>query len=54
MQLMIKESTAHSVKCSGSLAEMYQHRPVCSTGFKEVSFHGLTVEVAAGQVFLER
>ena len=53
MRLMIKELTARSVKYSGSSAERYQHRPVCSTGSKVVSFRGFIVE-AVGQVFLER
>ena len=45
MQLMIKESTVHLVKCSGSLAERYQQRPVCSVEFRVVSFRGFTVKV---------
>ena len=54
MWLMIKESTAHSVKCSGSSAERYWQRPVCSTGFRVVSFRGFTFRLMAGRVFLER
>ena len=54
MQLMIKESTARSVKDSGSSAERYPQKPVCSVGFRVVSFHEFTVWIVAGQVFLER
>ena len=50
MWLMIKESTAHSMECLGNSAERYQHRPVCSTGFKVVSFRRFIM----GRVFLER
>ena len=50
MWLMMKELTTHAVKCSGSLAERYWHRPICSTGSKGVSFRGLTVKVVAGRV----
>ena len=53
MQLMIKESTARSMKCSGDSAERYRHRPVCSSWFRVVSFCGLIAEVV-GQVFLVR
>ena len=53
MWLMIKESTARSVKCSGVSAERYQHRPVFSSWFRVVSFCGFIVE-AVGQVFLVR
>ena len=38
MRLMMKESTARSVKDSGSSLERYQQRPVCSIGFRVVSF----------------
>ena len=54
MQLMMKESTAHSVKFSGSSAERYQHRPVCLVGSRVVSFQGLTAEVVEGWVFLDK
>ena len=54
MQLMMMELTAHSMKCSGSSAERYWHRPVCSVGSRVVSCCGFTVGVSAGWVFLER
>ena len=54
IQLMMKESTAHSMKYSGSSAERYWHRPICSTGSKVVSCHGFTIGVAVERVFLER
>ena len=54
MWLMMKVSTAHSVKCLGGSAERYWQRPVCSIGSRVVSCHGFMVGVAAGQVFLER
>ena len=54
MRLMMKESTARSMKCSGSSAERYWHRPVCSIGSRVVSCCGFTVGVSAGWVFLER
>ena len=52
--LMMKESIAHSMKYSGSSAERYQHRPVCSTGSKVVSCRGFTIGGAVRQVFFER
>ena len=54
MQLMMKESTARSIKCSGSSAERYLHRPVCLVGSRVISFFGFTVGVAEGQVFLDK
>ena len=54
MQLMIKESTAHFVKFSGSSAERYQHRLVCSVGSRVVSFLGLMAEVVEGWVFFDK
>ena len=54
MQLMMKVSTAHSMKCSEGSAERYQQRLVCSIGSRVVSYCGFIVGVAAGQVFLER
>ena len=54
LQLIIKESTAHSVKDSGSSTERYQQKPVCSVGSRVVSFCGFTVCIVAGWVFLER
>ena len=51
MRLMIKESTARSVNCSGSSASRYRQRPVCSVGFKVVSLRGLTLGVYEGRVF---
>ena len=48
MWLMMKELTAHSVKCSGSSVERYQHRPVCLVGSRVVSCLGFTVGVAGG------
>ena len=53
MWLMIKESTAHSVKYSGSSAKRYWHRPICSIGSRIVSCCGFTVGVTAGWVFFE-
>ena len=53
MRLMMKESTARFVKCSGDSAERYRHRPVCSSWFRVVSFRGFIVEVV-GRVFLVR
>ena len=53
-QLMMKELTACSVKCSGRSAERYWHRPICLIGSRVVSCHGFTVGVAVGWVFLER
>ena len=53
VQLMLKESTACSMKYSGSSAKRYWHRPVCSIGSKVVSFRGFTVGVV-GWVFLVR
>ena len=53
MQLMMKESTAHSIKDSGSSLERYRQRPVSSTGFRVVSFQGFTWLVVV-RVFLER
>ena len=54
MRLMIKESTARSVKELGSSAERYQQKPVCSVGFRVVSFCGFTIWMVAGWVFFER
>ena len=51
MRLMIKESTAHSMNCSGSSALRYRQRPVCSVGSKVVSLRGLTLGVYEGWVF---
>ena len=45
---------ACSMKCSGSSAVRYWHRPVCSVGSKVVSIHGFIIGVVAGWVFLER
>ena len=53
MRLIMKESTARFVKCLGDLAERYRHRPVWSSWFRVVSFHGFIVE-AIGRVFLVR
>ena len=54
MQLIIKESTARSVNCSGGSALRYQQRPACSVGSKVVSLRGLTFGVNEGRVFLLR
>ena len=54
MWLMMKELTVCSVKFSGSSAERYWHRPVCSTGSKVVSCHGFIIGAAVRQVFFER
>ena len=54
MWLMMKESMVHFVKYSGSSAERYWQRLVCSVGSKVVSFLGFTAGMAAGWVFLER
>ena len=51
MQLMMKESTARSVNCSGSSTLRYRQRPACSVGFKVVSLQGLTFGVNEGRVF---
>ena len=53
MWLMMKESTACFVKCSGNSVERYRHRPVCSSWFRVVSFHGFIAAVV-GRVFLVR
>ena len=54
MWLMIKESTARSVKELGNSVERYWQKPVCSTGFRVVSFRGFMIWVETGRVFLER
>ena len=54
MWLMMKESTVCSVKFSGSLAERYQHRPVCSTRSKVVSCCGFIIGAAVRWVCFER
>ena len=53
MRLMMKESTARSVKHSGVSAERYRQKPVCSSWFRVVSSRGFMVE-AIGRVFFER
>ena len=54
MQLMIKESTAHFMKFSGSSAKRYQHRRVCLAVSRVVSFLGLMAEVVEGWVFFDK
>ena len=51
MRLIMKESTALSVNCSGSSVLRYRQRPDCSMGFKVVSLRGLTLGVYDGRVF---